>query len=92
MGTFLATLTPMLTLFTCIAIGFVMAKTKILPESASKTIAKMETWIFFPALSFTTMMRNCTVASLSTHGINMIMAGISVSVAMLIAIPFPRCL
>ena len=50
MTTFLETLTPMLTLFLCIAIGFVLIKTKILPESASKVMAKMETWIFFPAL------------------------------------------
>lgn len=90
MTIFLATLTPMLTLFLCIAVGFVAAKTKILPESAGKTLAKTETWIFFPALSFMTMVRNCTVDTLGTHGINVIMAAFSVSLAMLMAIPLAR--
>jgi predicted permease len=90
MATFLATLTPMLTLFICIVIGFVSAKTKILPESASKTMAKMETWIFCPALSFMTMLRYCTVESLSTHGVNVISASITVAISMAMAIPLAR--
>ena len=88
--TFLATLTPMLTLFLCIAVGFVSAKTKILPDTASKTMAKMETWIFCPALSFMTMVRFCTVDTISTHATNIVMAAISVSVAMIIAIPLAK--
>lgn len=87
METFLATLTPMLTLFFIIAIGFLLARTKILPESASKPMAKMETWIFCPALSFMTMVRYCTVDSLTTHGTNILLAVVSVSLAMAIAIP-----
>lgn len=88
--TFLATLTPMLTLFLCIAVGFISAKTKILPESASKTMAKMETWIFCPALSFMTMVRFCTVDTISTHATNIVMATISVTCAMAIAIPLAK--
>ena len=88
--TFLATLTPMLTLFLCIAVGFVSAKTKILPDTASKTMAKMETWIFCPALSFMTMVRFCTVDTISTHATNIVMASISVAVAMVIAIPLSK--
>ncbi len=90
MTTFLATLTPMLTLFFCIAIGFLSAKTKILPESASETMAKMETWILCPALSFMTMLRYCTIDSLSTHGTNIFLACISVLIAMAIAIPLAK--
>ena len=90
MTTFLATLTPMLTLFLFIAIGFIIAKMRILPESASQTMAKMETWIFCPALSFMTMLRYCTVDSLSTHGTNIIMATISVAISMVIAIPLSK--
>ena len=88
--TFLATLTPMLTLFLCIAVGFVANKTKILPESASKTMAKMETWIFCPALSFMTMVRFCTVDTISTHATNIVMASMSVACAMAIAIPLAK--
>ncbi|MBQ8341754.1 MAG: AEC family transporter [Clostridia bacterium] len=90
METFLATLTPMLTLFFIIAVGFLLAKTRILPESASKPLAKMETWIFCPALSFMTMVRYCTVDSLTTHGTNILLAVVSVSLAMAIAIPLSK--
>ena len=90
MTTFLATLTPMLTLFFCIAVGFLAAKTKVLPSAASTTMAKMETWIFFPALSFTTMLRFCTIDSISTHATNVVMGCICVSIALAIGIPLAK--
>lgn len=90
MTTFIATLTPMLTLFFCIAAGFAASKAKLLPDTAGKTMANMETWIFCPALSFMTMVRYCTVSSIATHGTNMIMAGIAVAISMSIAIPLSK--
>ena len=90
MTTFLATLTPMLTLFFCIAVGFLAAKTKVLPAAASTTMAKMETWIFFPALSFTTMLRFCTIDNISTHATNVVMGCICVSLSLAIGIPLAK--
>ena len=87
---FLATLNPMLTLFLCIAIGFAANKTKILPANASKVMAKLETWVFFPALSFSTMARYCTVDTINTHAINVIFGVICVSVSMSMAIPLAK--
>ena len=55
--TFLATLTPMLTLFLCIIVGFILKKTNVLPDNASKVMSKLTVWIFYPALSFSTMAR-----------------------------------
>ena len=92
MPPFIETLSPMLTLFLCIAIGFTAGKTKILPINASQTIAKLETWIFCPALSFMTMLRYCTVETLFTHSLNIILAAICVAVAMAIAIPISKLL
>lgn len=85
--TFLATLNPMLVLFICMAIGFVLRTTKILPENASKTIAKLETWVFAPALSFSTMATYCTVESLSTHATNILFSCFVIALSMAIAIP-----
>ena len=90
MTTFLATLTPMLTLFLCIAVGFILTKCKILPESSSKIMAKMETWIFCPALSFMTMVRFCTVETIGEHLINIILSCVAVAFAMAIAIFLAR--
>ena len=74
MQTFLATLNPMLMLFICMAIGFILKATKILPDEASKVIAKLETWVFCPALSFITMAKYCTVKSLKAHSVNLIVS------------------
>ena len=90
METFSATLKPMLTLFFCIAVGFVLVKKKILPESSSKSMAKMETWIFSPALNFTTMMRYCTVSSVSTHALNVSLSLVAVLISVCLAIPLAR--
>ena len=81
MTTFTATLTPMLTLFVCIALGFILSKCKILPEGSGKVMAKMETWIFCPALNFTTMAYFCTVDSIGEHLINIILSSLGVLLA-----------
>ena len=85
--TFLATLSPMLTLFICIAVGFTVRKFSLLPDNSGKVMAKMENWIFCPALSFSTMARYCTVSELSTHATNIILSSIGVAIAMGMAIP-----
>ena len=90
MTTFLATLNPMLTLFLCIAAGYVASKCKVLPENASKVMAKMETWIFCPALSIMTMSRFCTVDKLATHAINIVLAVCVTALSMAIAIFLSR--
>ncbi|MBR3894373.1 MAG: AEC family transporter [Clostridia bacterium] len=85
MATFTATLTPMLMLFICIAIGFVTTKCKILPENAGKVMAVLETWVFCPALSFMTMVRFCTVETIGKHLTNIVLASIGVVLAVVIA-------
>ncbi|MBQ9796945.1 MAG: AEC family transporter [Clostridia bacterium] len=87
MNVFLATLNPMLTLFLCIAVGFVLYKCKILPEGAGAVIAKLETWVFCPALSFMTMLRFCTLSNIREHAINVIFGAFCVAASVAIAIP-----
>ncbi len=84
--TILAVLTPMATLFLCIAIGFVLRKTNLIPENSAKVIAKLSTWVFFPALSFYTMANFFTVDSLAEHGTNMLFACIACGFAIGMAI------
>ena len=90
MTVFLATLSPLLMLFSCIAIGFSLKKTGVLPEGAGKAIAKLETWVFVPALNFMTMARFCTVDTLSTHATNIVLASFSVAIALGLAIFLSR--
>lgn len=88
--TFLATLTPMLMLFLCITVGFISRKTKILPENAGKVMAKMETWIFCPALGFITMANSFTVELLTTHAKNLLISCLGAALAMSLAIFLAR--
>ncbi len=87
---FLATLNPMLMLFSIIAIGFILRKTKILPEDAGKTMAKLETWVFCPALSFVTMVNYCTPETLATHATNILLSLLVLAIAIGIGIVLAR--
>lgn len=84
--TFLATLNPMLMLFICIVVGFLLRKFNLLPDNAGKVMAKLEVWVFCPALSFTAMASRFTVEAIGSHFINVIISSISVSLALVIAI------
>ncbi len=81
LDTFLATLSPMLSLFIFIAIGFTVKKLGILPDSSGKVLAKLETWVFFPALSLVTMARNCTPSTITTHIVNLVISCFGVAIA-----------
>lgn len=87
---FITTLTPMLTLFSCIAIGFIIKKTGILPDNSASVLAKLETYVVFPALCFVTMGRNCKVDTLTTHLINIILGTVMVLIAIAISIFLSR--
>lgn len=78
--TFLATLNPILVLFICIVLGFVLSKTKILPEFAGSVMAKLEVWVFCPALNFYTMAYYCTIEKIGAHASSVIIASLVLSV------------
>ena len=88
--TFLATLSPMMSLFICIAIGFAVKKLNILPDGSGKVLAKLETYVFFPALSFSTMSKNCSPETISTHFINLIISCVGVALALSISLLLSR--
>ncbi len=75
--TFLATLTLMLTLFSCILIGFVLQKANILPQNSSKLMSKLTGWIFYPALFFSTIARHFNIGTVKLHATNIIFFNIS---------------
>ena len=58
----------MLMMFLFIGVGFVLRKTKILPEGMSDvTLARLETYVFVPALNFYNWTTNCTVQSIKEN-------------------------
>lgn len=49
-----------------VGIGFVLAKCKAIPQSASKTLSKLESFVFIPALVMGKFITNFTADTLST--------------------------
>lgn len=84
---FLATLTPMLSMFLFILIGFLLKKKNILTDGSAKTMARLVTWVFYPALSFSTMARNFTINTITTHVQNLTIGLVSLTIAIGIAVP-----
>lgn len=87
LGTFNATLAPMLVMFMCILIGYIANKTQILPKNTATVASKLENYIFVPALIISTFMNYCTVASLKQQYKLVIYSMLALVVALLIAIP-----
>ena len=61
MEIFSATLSQMAYLFSLIVLGFVLAKLKVIPDNTASVIAKLENYIFIPALVLGTFMNNFTM-------------------------------
>ena len=62
---FLSTLSPMLMMFACMVIGYILNKKKICPDNTATVLSKLETYILGPALTMSTFSKYCTVQSLS---------------------------
>ena len=86
LDTFFATLSPMLTLFLCISVGFALRKTNILGAEASKILAKLENWVFVPALNFSAMSQYFKIETLSAHASNLILSSLSLVVSVIITL------
>ena len=84
---FKSTVTPMLMMFTCIIIGFVLNKLNLLPENSDAVLAKAETYVFVPALNIYTFMTYCTVESLLSYRSLVIVAAVLISTAVAVSYP-----
>ena len=85
--TFLATLNPMLVMFTCILIGFVLRRTGLIPENTGTVLSKVENYIFMPAQVAVTFMTHCTVASISENYRFILYSIVCIAVSMLMGVP-----
>ena len=54
-------LNPLLIMFTCLAIGFICKKLKVLPDNTTTVLSKLATFVIIPAVNLNANMRNFTV-------------------------------
>lgn len=88
--TFKATLSPMLVMFVCMVIGFVLNRKKLLPENGATVLSKLENYVLVPALIVKTFMENCTVKSLSENYTIILSSLFCLTLALMIAIPLAK--
>lgn len=84
---FSATLSPMLMMFLCMVIGFILNKAKLCPDNTTTVLSKLETCVLLPALTVNTFSKYCTVASLSQQYKLVLYCLLAVAIAIAIAIP-----
>lgn len=82
---FLATLSPMLMMFCCMVVGFVLNKKKLCPENTATVLSKLETYVLAPALTLNTFSQYCTVQSLSEQYKMILYCLLALAIAIILA-------
>lgn len=77
----------MLMMFSCIVIGYILNKLKLLPENADTSLAKLETYVLVPSLNIYTFMNYCRVESLLSHRSFIAVSVVLIAIAVAIAYP-----
>lgn len=91
LDTFLATLSPMLVMFLCMIIGFVLNKTNITPKNTGAVLSRLETHVLLPALILNTFMTYCTPASILDQYPGILYCIVGIILTLIVAFPLARC-
>lgn len=90
MEVFNLTLNQMLMMFSLILIGFFLRKKNIFPENSHITMSRLETFIFLPALNFSSMLTKCTVKTFSENSSLIFYGLLLILIAISLAYPVSR--
>ena len=94
MGSFSLVLSQMAFLFTCILLGYIISRLRVLPENADKVLSKLETYVLAPALVINSFRTNCTPENLSDNasliGYSCILLGVSLVMTLAVAPLFTK--
>lgn len=75
---------------TLIALGYALRKMKIVPENTGIALARLETYIFLPALNIITMLSYCNVESFKKSAELIVYGAVIILIAIAIAYPVSR--
>ena len=78
-------------LFIIILLGWLLAKTKILPQNSAVVLSRLETYLFIPALVLGSFMNNFTLGSLKTMGIAFLSGFAFLAINSVISILIAKC-
>ena len=79
MDIFIPTLNQIAYLFLLMFIGYIIIKTKLMPENSDTVLSKLENYLFIPALVLSTFMTNFKLENITVYG-NYFLVGLLVCV------------
>ena len=88
--TIIATISPMLVMFTCILVGFILRKARVLPENAASVLSKLVLYVFLPAAMLASFIKYCTVASLMAEYKLILYCCVALALEIVISIPLSK--
>ncbi len=77
--TFMASLSPMLILFICVLVGYLLRKFSVVPQNTDTVISRLETFAIVPALTFSSFSTYCTMDSLRENWSLFLYGGIAIA-------------
>lgn len=83
---FLSTLNPMLVMFVCMVVGFLLNKRNLCPENTATVLSKLENYVLCPALTINTFSKYCTVSSISQNYRSLLFSLLILAIALGISI------
>ena len=90
LDTFLATLSAMLVMFLCIAIGFLLRKFRLTPDNTASVLSKLELYVFLPAQILVTFLNYCTVETLQVQYRTVLYGALAVGLEIVIGLLVAR--
>ncbi len=73
----------MLVMLIFIAVGYILKKTKILPDNSQLALSRLELYVFLPAMNFYNLLTRCTVSNFKDN-ISFILCGLIIVLSALV--------
>ena len=82
--------TQILMILLYIGIGFILRRSKLLPENTSKTLSLLETFVFLPALIFNNLSTNVQIEKIKTYSVMVSNGALFLGAVLLVAFVFTK--
>lgn len=82
--------TQILMILLYIGIGFILRRSKLLPDTTSKSLSLLETFVFLPALIFNNLSTNVRIEKITTYSVMVTSGAIFLCAVLLVALIFTK--
>ena len=92
MTIFNLTLNQLSMMLLLVSLGFILRKTKLLPDSTHSILSKLETYVFLPALNFSTQLKQCTPETFKQNSSLILYGALFLCIPIVLALTVPNLL